>query len=115
MFSMIPINLCMVQQALFTEVHPALKVMFVCAGLATYLVIFLVIWDAASVFKSVHASAKHISKLQWSMKSWFGHARIKVKLMSSFESISAPNLGFSIASLTVINFPIFYKVRKYFY
>jgi len=112
--SMFPINLCIVQQVLFTQLLIIIRMLFTVTGFVTFAGIFFIIFDAARVYNCVHAEAKNISRLQWSMKGWPYQRKLKWKLLSTFESISVPNLGFSVSSLAIINFPIFYKVKTLF-
>jgi len=119
-FCVFPINLCLLQQVLFSDLHFMLRILYSFCVLASWIFIFYLNFIASSVSKHVQKSAKALYKIQLEVKRtnlWINNLKIKIKLMSTFECVSGMKIiGFSARSLFMITFPVFYnKVRNYVY
>ncbi len=68
--------------------------------------IFFISYESARLNKSVHASSKIISQIQWHLKKPIS---LKIKLLSTFERINEKKriIGFSVLDLFVMNFYYF--------
>jgi len=110
-FTVIPMNLCFVYQLLFEEIELFIQIFIASTATLGLSVIFLFQFFIASISSKMHKSVKNLSRLQLTIDGWPSRMRTKIKLLICFERLSSNRkIGFSIGSLTVMTFPLFYKV-----
>jgi hypothetical protein len=65
----------------------------------------------ASLSSKIHKGAKRLSRFQWKINGWPFRTRTKIKILITFERLSSDRkIGFTIGSLAVMTFPLFYRV-----
>jgi len=110
-FTVIPMNLCFLHQFLFGKIELFVRLFIGFSVIIELFVIFIFQFMIASISSSMHKSAKNLSRLQWAMNGWPFRTRTKIKLLTCFERMSSNRkIGFSIGSIAVMTFPLFYKV-----
>jgi len=110
-FTVIPMSLCFLHQFLSEEIELFVRFYIGFAVLVEFVVIFFFQFMIASISSSMHKSVNNLSRLQWAMNGWLFRTRTKIKLLACFERMSSKRkIGFSIGSLAVMTFPLFYKV-----
>jgi len=113
-FVMIPINLLLLHQYLFEDLKFYIKICALFIIIVESIAIFLFQFYIASISSSMHKSRQNLLKLQWEINGWPFRTRTKIKLLTCFERLSSDRkIGFSIGSLAVMTFPLFYKVSNF--
>jgi hypothetical protein len=113
-FTIIPINLCFLHQFLFEDIELHIKFLIGLTLIIQLSLIFIFQFIVASLSDKIHKSGKRLSRLQWGINGWPFRARIKIKLLTCFERLSSNRkIGFTIGSLTVMTYPLFYKVINF--
>ena len=107
-----PITLILVHQALFEDGDIFLKFMYILGTLESYFVLFLVQYFLASLSSKMHKMCKKLSHFQWLLKGRVFSYGFKLRLLMCFERLShkKKRVGFSIGSLAIITFPLFFGV-----
>ncbi len=114
-FVMIPINLLLLHQYLFEDLKFYIKIGALFLIIVQSIAIFFFQFYFASCSASMHKSVKILAKLQWKINGWPFRTRTKIKLLACFERLSSNRkIGFSIGSIAVMTFPLFYKVNNFF-
>jgi len=110
-FTMIPMNLCLLYEILFQEFEIYVKILFVFTLIMQMIIIFLFQLLTASLSSKIHRGGKKLSRLQWKINGWPFRTRTKIKLLICFQRLSSNRkICFSIGSIAVVTFPLFYKV-----
>ncbi len=113
-FVMIPINLLLLHQYLFEDLKFYIKICALFFLVVQSIAIFLFQFYIASISSSMHKPRQNLLKLQWKINGWPFRTRTKIKLLTCFERLSSNRkIGFSIGSLAVMTFPLFYKVSNF--
>jgi hypothetical protein len=114
-FVMIPINLLLLHQYLFEDLKFYIKIISLFIIIIQSMGIFFFQFNLASCSASMHKSVKILAKLQWEINGWPFRTRTKIKVLTCFERLSSnKKIGFSIGSLAVMAFPLFYRVNNFF-
>jgi len=115
LYSVIPINLCVLHQVLFEEMMIYSLLMWFFIVVSSWIFIFFISFCASVVSNRIHSTAKKLYKLQLNLnQNNFLCARTKIKLMSCFERVSGTKtIGFSIRSLFVMSYPMLYRVSYF--
>ncbi len=109
--TMIPMNLCLLHEILFEEFEIYDKIFLGFTLIIQMIIIFFFQLLTASLSSKIHIGGKKLSRLQWKINGWPFRTRIKIKLLACFERLSSNRkIGFSIGSIAVVTFPLFYKV-----
>jgi hypothetical protein len=115
-FTIIPMNLCLLHQFLFEKLIFYNKAVFGFSILIQLIFIFLVQFMVASLSSKIHKTGKRLSRLQWKINGWPFRARTKIKILNTFERLSSDRkIGFTIGSLAVMTFPLFYRVINFLF
>jgi hypothetical protein len=113
-FTVIPINLCSLHQFLFENQKFYNRAALGFSILIELIFIFFVQLLAASLSSKIHKTGKRLSELQWRINGWPFRARTKIKILNTFERLSSNRkIGFTIGSLAVMTFPLFYRVINF--
>jgi hypothetical protein len=113
-FTIIPMNLCVLHQFLFENLKFYIRAVFGLSILIQLIVIFFIQFLVASLSSKIHKTGKRLSRLQWKINGWPFRARPKIKILTTFERLSSDRkIGFTIGSLAVMTFPLFYRVIKF--
>ncbi len=109
--TIIPANLCLLQEFLFEDLKLYIKILVGFSIIVQFIFIFIFQFLLASLSNKIHRFGQKLSQLQWRINGWPFRARTKIKLLICFERLSSNRrIGFSVGSLAVMTFPIFYKV-----
>ncbi len=107
--TIIPMNLRLLQEFLFEVLKLYVKILVGFPIIIQFILIFQFL--LVSLSNKIHRYGKKLSQLQWGINGWPFGARTKIKLLICFERLSTNRkIGFSIGSLAVMTFPMFYKV-----
>ncbi len=110
----IDINLCFSHQFLFENIELHIQFLFGLTLIIQLSLIFIFQFIVASLSDKIHKSRKKLSTLQWGINGWPFRTRTKIKLLTRFERLSSNRkIVFTIGSLTVMTYPLFYKVINY--
>jgi hypothetical protein len=107
-------NLCLLHQFLFENLKFHHRVVFGFSILIQLLIIFFFQLLVASLSSKIHKAGKRLSRFQWKINGWPFRARTKIKILNTFERLSSDRkIGFTIGSLAVVTFPLFYRVINF--
>jgi hypothetical protein len=113
-FTIIPMNLFYLHQFLFENQNFYIRAVFGISILLHITVIFFVQFLVASLSSKIHKTGKRLSRFQWKINGWPFRARTKIKILTTFERLSSDRkIGFTIGSLAVMTFPLFYRVINF--
>ena len=107
-----PISLIMAHQYLFEKTDIVLQILYIFGTLMSYSVLFLIQYFLASLSSKMHKMCKKLSHFQWLFKGRVFSYGFKLRLLMCFERMShkKKRIGFSIGSLAIITFPLFFGV-----
>jgi hypothetical protein len=113
-FTIIPMNLCFLHQFLFENLKFYIRAVFGFSIVIQLIVIFFFQFLIASISSKIHKTGKRLSRLQWKINGWPFRTRTKIKILTTFERLSSDRkIGFTIGSLAVMTFPLFYRVINF--
>ncbi len=113
-FAGIPMSLCYLHQFLFENQDIYVRAVFGFSILIHIIVMFFFQFLVASLSSKIHKTGKRLSRLEWKINGWPFRARTKIKILNTFERLSSDRkIGFTIGSLAVMTFPLFYRVINF--
>ncbi len=113
-FTVIPMNLCYLHQFLFENQKFYIRAVIGFSIVIQLIVIFFFQFLIASISSKIHKTGKRLSRLQWKINGWPFRTRTKIKILTTFERLSSDRkIGFTIGSLAVMTFPLFYRVINF--
>ena len=110
-FAMYPMSLIFLHLFLFEDIHLLSRIFYGFIIVIECVLLFGVQYFFASLSAKLHKSCKLLSKIQWTLNRRPSSLRLKLKLQAYFERLnSKKKIGISIASLTVMCYPLLSRV-----